>query len=490
MALVTTLALAGLALAAGYALALVAVNGRRRPGEPPLITGPLPFLGVGLEFGRDAMAMLARTRETHGEVFTLFVAGQRMTFVADPLSFPDVLKAKSLSFSPIAEEVMHSGFGLHGLHELTCVEQLEDASRSYLKGQQLSPLTERMEQRLRGLIVELGEGLDDRGRELPLHRLIWDLMFAAGTDALFGEGLTNPAAAKWFEDFDRQFPLRLAGMPEFMVAEGSAGLTKLSVLLAGEGRDPSEWMARRYELLAGVDDDRRGRIQTAVLWAAHANTIPAAFWTLAQLLREPAALASVRAELDAIAGPADAEGRPPPLPLATLDRLRMLDSAVREALRLSSGSLTVRKVTEPFRLTTRVGEFELRRGDRVCLAPWLTHHDPEIFAEPDRYRFDRFFSETGVEQFHKRGERVGFALMPFGAGRSMCPGRFFAIAEIKLLVALMLARFDLELADDAWPQLDLTRVGLGIHPPKTELSVRLRRRALDPGREPGYGPPR
>jgi cytochrome P450 len=466
------LALAGLALTAGYGITLALVNGRRRPGEPPLITGALPFVGVALEFGRDAMALLARCRATHGDVFTLYVGGRRMTFFADPLSYPEVLKAKQLSFTPISDEVMLAGFGFAGMRELACVEQLEHASRSFLKGQHLSPLSERMDQRLRALLVEIG---DDQWRDVSLYRLVWDLMFAAGTDAVFGAGLADAAAAKAFEDFDRQFPLMLAGMPAFMVASGIAGRTKLNALLANPGRDPSDWLNHRNELLA--DLDQRGLLQTTVLWAAHANTIPAAFWTLAQLLRDREALAAVQAELDAIAGRPDGEGMPPPLPIETLDRLRKLDSAVSEALRLSSGSLTVREVSETFTLETRSGAFELRAGDRVCLAPYLHHHDPEIFEEPDRYRFDRFYSETGVVQFHRRGERVGFALMPFGAGRSMCPGRFFAIAEIKLLVALMLSRFELELGDDPWPGLDLSRVGLGIHPPKTELSVRLRRRS-------------
>ncbi len=474
----TTLALTSLALAGGYGIALAAFNGRRRAGEPPLVRGSLPFLGVALSFGRDAMALLDRCRRIHGDVFTLYVGGRRMTFVVDPLSYADVLKAKQLSFAPIAEEVMHSGFGVHGVHEIECIERLEQLQRVYLKGQHLSPLTARMDQRLRALILELGKRCEPGQPELevPLHRLVWDLMFAAGTDAMFGEDRNDPEAAKAFADFDRQFPLLLAGMPKFMVAAGTAGLAKLGGLFGQAGPDPSEWMARRYEVLGEIDDERRGRIQTALLWAAHANTIPATFWTLAQLLREPEALAAVRAELDTIAGRPDAEGMPPALPIATLDRLPILDSAVNEALRLSSGSLTMRVATETFVLATRSGNFELRAGDRVCLAPYLTHHDPEIFADPDRYQVDRFYSPTGVKQFHKRGERVGFALMPFGAGRSMCPGRFFALAEIKLLVALMLSRFELELAGDPWPTLDLSRVGLGIHPPTSDLRVRLRQR--------------
>jgi cholesterol 7alpha-monooxygenase len=465
--LAAILASTGLVLAGAWWSAREQFNGRRRPGEPPLIRGVLPGLGVAPAFGRDAMALLARLRERHGDVFTLFVAGQRMTFVLDPLDYGEVLKTEQLRFEPLVDDVMAKGFGYPNLRELATLEQLEHASRSLLKGEHLSPLAERMQQRLGARLLEFE---DDEWRTVDLYAFIWALMFAAGTDTVFGEGLSDAAAAEAFAAFDRAFPLLLAGMPRFMVAAGSDGLARLAVRFANSGADQSEWVARRHELLAELDPDRRGRLQVAALWAANANTIPASFWALAQLLRAPAALQAVRTELDTIAG-----SPPPALSLEVLDRLPLLDSAVREALRLSSGSLTLRIATQSFVLRTRSGAFWLREGDRVCLAPYLTHHDPEIFEAPEHYRFDRFHSPKGVKQFCKRGEQVRFALMPFGAGRSMCPGRFFALAEIQLLVAMMLSRFEIELLG-TWPDIDRSRVGLGIFPPKTELRVRLRRR--------------
>jgi cytochrome P450 len=34
--------------------------------------------------------------------------------------------------------------------------------------------------------------------------------------------------------------------------------------------------------------------------------------------------------------------------------------------------------------------------------------------------------------------------MPFGAGPRMCPGRYLALAEIKLVAAMLLANFEIE----------------------------------------------
>ncbi len=461
-----TIAATCLLVPTGYWGTLLAVNGRRRRDEPPLLRGALPFLGKALAFGRDGMALLAQARERHGDVFTLYIGGQRMTFVLDPLSVPAILKAEQLSFAPIADDVVDKGFGLARVRELAGFEELERISKIYLKGTHLRTLTGGMEEELRRLLPRHVEGR----QSLDLYRFIWDLMFAAGNTALFGQRRDGEEFARAFAEFDDAFPLMVAGLPRFLVKRGAAGLDHLAATLATESSDASEWVQRRNVLFdaAELSPDDRGRLQTTVLWAAQANTLPATFWAVAHVLRDPEAQAAIRRELDSV----DVDA----LTTETLDSMRVLDSAIRESLRLSSGSLTVRRVMADFMLETPGGRWALREGDRVCIAPYLYHRDPEIFEEPERYRYGRFLSERGAKQFFKNGTRVPMPLMPFGAGVSMCPGRHFAINEIKLLTALLLSQVDLELAEPEaeLPGFDLSRVGLGIYPPAEDLQVRVR----------------
>jgi|GEM_PF-1783428 len=456
----------------GYWLALTSINGRPRAGEPPLVRGALPFLGVALEFGRNPTTFITRCRERHGEVFTLHIGGQRMTFVLDPLSYPAVLKAKQLSFLPISDSVMATAFKFPDVREKVDIEAIEDLARARLKGPDLAEMTGAMERRLRELI---GAGADGEWQTQALYRAVWDTMYHAGTDALFGAGLVNPAQSRAFQTFDRKFPLMVAGLPRFLFKAGDAALDQLA---NGPklGANPSPWLRSRDTLLTDLEDVEHGRAQAAILWAINANTIPATFWSLYYLLRDGQGLAAVRAELEAVVGGLGPNGELPELGVETLAELRMLDSAVREALRLSSGSMTVREVLEPFVLETRVGQFALRAGDRVCIAPFITHRDPELFEDPDSYRHDRFYVESGVKQFYKGGERVPLALMPFGAGHSMCPGRFFAANEIKLFIAMTLLACEIEPVDQPIPKFDYSRAGLGIYPPVTDVEVRIRRR--------------
>lgn len=455
-----------------YWLSLRAVNGRQRANEAPLVRGALPFLGVALAFGRNATRFLMHCRERHGEVFTLYLGGQRMTFVTDPLSYAAVLKAKQLSFRPVSEGVMGTAFQLPKLSERMDLDAAEELARARLKGPELTTMTQAMGSRLRRSI---GAGLGEAWQTQALYRAVWDTMYRAGTDALFGEGLVTPAQSRAFDEFDRKFPLMVAGLPRFLYKDGDAALHELA---RGPklGAEPSAWLRGREPLLTSLTEHEHGQAQTAVLWAINANTIPATFWSLFYLLRDAKALAAVQAELAAVVGPLGPDGGLPELGEQTLADLRMLDSAIREALRLSSGSMTVREVLEPFVLETRTGKYALRAGDRVCIAPFVSHRDPEIFADPEAYRHDRFYVETGVKQFSKGGERVPLALMPFGAGHSMCPGRFFAANEIKLFVAMTLLACEIELPDEPAPGFDYSRAGLGIYPPVADVNVRVRRR--------------
>lgn len=64
--------------------------------------------------------------------------------------------------------------------------------------------------------------------------------------------------------------------------------------------------------------------------------------------------------------------------------------------------------------------------------------------------------------------------MPFGSGVTICPGRLFAVQEIKQFLILMLSYFELELVESCVksPPLDQSRAGLGILPPLYDTEFR------------------
>lgn len=443
------------------------VQGGHRSGEPPLIPGPLPWLGSALEFGRDLGALLERTRREHGDVFTLVVAGKRMTFVLDPLDFPEVLRrAEDLSFSEIAGDISVQAFGhSRAVEAPALLEEIHGLYSGHLKRARLGPLSDGFAARMDAV---LAAATPAQAMTRSLFDLVGECVFTAGTDALFGTGTADATARALFDRFDAAFPLLVAGVPARLL-----GVLRAQRWLAARvGRlrpDASAFMREREAtFLRHLHRRDNDHLQLGMLWAAHANTIPAAFWTLAFVLADPVALADLRAEIDpVVAAAGGACGR------EQLRQMPRLDSAVSEALRLASSSLTIRLVRRPTQIQLDSGgPWSLRQGDRVCIAPWVTHHDPELYPEPWRYRHDRFVGAT----FFKRGKKVGFAPMPYGGGVSMCPGRFLAHEDIKHFVARVLHRLDVTLLGPL-PELDQRRAGLGVLPPRGDVMVRVAARA-------------
>ncbi len=438
-------------------------GGAARAGEPPFVRPPLPFLGHALAMGRDLTALLRACQREHGDVFTLLVAGRRMHFVVDPFSFPHVLKAQDkLTFHEIGEEIGHNAFGYTPLPPGAGLDEVMAIYVDHLKTAAIGPLTERMDERLR---VAFDHFTSDEWREEGLFDFCGRSMFMAAMETLFGVGAGDDASRADFLHLDKWFPLLVAGVPAWAIPGVLSARARSDQRVDRLRPDVSNFIRARDLVFARLMKPvNRQRLQAAIVWASQANTLPAAFWALAHLLRDPSARAAVTAEVES-SGLSDMKGLP------------LLYSSVCEALRLTSASMTVRHVQTDCQITLADNRtIALRAGDRLALCPQVTHEDPEVFAEPATYRFDRFLATDGPKQFYKRGKRLPIALMPYGGGVSMCPGRFLANNEIMQFVALALTTLEFELLAPELPPLDKSRAGLGVLSPISDVRCRIRRR--------------
>lgn len=160
----------------------------------------------------------------------------------------------------------------------------------------------------------------------------------------------------------------------------------------------------------------------------------------------------------------------------------VLDSIIKESLRLSSASLNIRTAKEDFTLHLQDGSYNIRKDDIIALYPQLMHLDPEIYPDPLTFKYDRYLDENGKTKttFYSHGLKLKYYYMPFGSGATICPGRLFAVQEIKQFLILMLSYFDLELVEShvKCPPLDQSRAGLGILPPSNDIEFRYKLKHL------------
>ena len=174
--------------------------------------------------------------------------------------------------------------------------------------------------------------------------------------------------------------------------------------------------------------------------AAMDTTVSGASWTLYTLARCPEWQARVAQEARACGA------------VLTLDKLPLTRRVVQETLRLYPPAPLV--VRGAGRAMDFAG-FRLRKGQPVVVSIYAMHRHRQHWDDPDSFDPGRFLPERGHHP----------AWLPFGSGPRMCIAAQFALAEIIVVVARLLA--DLELVPaGAAPLVTLqvtTRSATGLH---------------------------
>ncbi len=173
------------------------------------------------------------------------------------------------------------------------------------------------------------------------------------------------------------------------------------------------------------EEDLRDQLVT-LLVAGHETTATSLAWTFQFVLARPDVRARLGAELDA----ARAQGALTPERIAKLD---YLDGVIRETLRLRPViPLVGRELMRPM----RIANLDLPAGVAVAPSIYLAHRNPEVFPDPDRFDPERFL----------RRRYAASEWFPFGGGIRRCIGMAFALYEMKMVLATVLARVDLRAA--------------------------------------------
>jgi cytochrome P450 len=132
-----------------------------------------------------------------------------------------------------------------------------------------------------------------------------------------------------------------------------------------------------------------------------------------------------------------------------LSGLTYLHWVIKETLRLHTpGPLLIPRECQE---TCKVLGYDVPRGAIVLVNAWAISRDPQCWEEPEKFTPERFESDT--RDF--RGN--DFEFTPFGAGRRICPGMSFGLANVELALANLLFYFDWSLPEGIRPsEVDMT----------------------------------
>jgi cytochrome P450 len=168
--------------------------------------------------------------------------------------------------------------------------------------------------------------------------------------------------------------------------------------------------ARRVDGAAMTNAEIRDQLVT-MLAAGHETTAHTLSWAVERLSRHPEALARLVEEVDA-GGKA------------------YRDATIREVQRMRPViAFAGRHTIKPF----EVGGYRLPPRVLIGLSAGLTHYDPELFPNPDRFDPDRFLDTVPGT----------YSWIPFGGGIRRCIGATFAHMELDVVLRVMLERVEL-----------------------------------------------
>ncbi|XP_051054331.1 cytochrome P450 7B1 [Phodopus roborovskii] len=462
----------------------------RRPGEPPLIKGWLPYLGVALELRKNPLLFMKSLQRKHGDTFTILLSGRYLTFILDPFQYHLIVKnPKQFNFWKFSRQLSARAFGIKKLETDNALN--EDLHKLYLllQGKSLDSLLECITKQLNETFDSQLQNSKD-WNTASLYEFCSSVIVETTFSIIFGK--TPTANKKKFfnkikDDFlkyDEVFLYLISDIPVQLLRNAKSMQRKIIKQLTSEKLAQihgwSEIVKERQDVLEKYysrEDFEIGGHHLGFLWASLANTIPAMFWTMYFLLQHPESIKVIRDEIESFL---QSTGQKKGLEFSIhftreqLDSLVSLESTILEALRLCSYSSVIRSVEEDMTLNMETSSYQLRKGDLVALFPPILHMDPEIFEAPEEFRFDRFI-EDGKKKttFLKGGKRLKyFPVMPFGVGASKCPGRYLAVNELKILIAVILIYFDVEIIDKKNVELNYNRLLLGIQHPNSDISFR------------------
>ncbi len=175
---------------------------------------------------------------------------------------------------------------------------------------------------------------------------------------------------------------------------------------------------------SGVTDATVAGNVSTMLMAGEDTTANTLAWLIWLLSRHPAALARAQEEVRRLAPQTGA------FTLEQMDALEFVDACAQEAMRLKPVAPFI--PLEAVRDTV-VGDVPVKAGAFVwCVLRHETVDDAH-FANAATFDPQRWLQ---ADARHK-------ASMPFGSGPRLCPGRYLALLEIKIAMALLLGRFDI-----------------------------------------------
>nr|CAB3458030.1 unnamed protein product [Digitaria exilis] len=165
------------------------------------------------------------------------------------------------------------------------------------------------------------------------------------------------------------------------------------------------------------------------------TTVISVEWAMAEVVRNPRVQGKAQEELDRVVG------RDRVLLETDLTSLSYLQALVKESLRLHPP--TPLMLPHKASSSVKIAGYDIPKGANVIANVWAVARDPKVWDDPLEFRPERFVQES----IDVKG--ADFRVLPFGAGRRVCPGAQLRINLVASMIGHLLHHFSWRLPDGA-----------------------------------------
>ncbi|KAL6140029.1 hypothetical protein ACLB2K_058330 [Fragaria x ananassa] len=154
-------------------------------------------------------------------------------------------------------------------------------------------------------------------------------------------------------------------------------------------------------------------------------------WTMSEMIKNPRIMKKAQDEVREVFN------RTQQVNETSIREMKYLKLVIQEALRLHPPG--------PLLLPRECGErceidgYEIPVKTKVIVNAWAIGRDPNYWSEPETFNPERFL-DISIDY-----QGTNFDYIPFGAGRRICPGILYGLANVELPVAMLLYHFDWKL---------------------------------------------
>nr|A0A0N9HT29.1 RecName: Full=Desmethyl-deoxy-podophyllotoxin synthase; AltName: Full=Cytochrome P450 family 71 subfamily BE polypeptide 54 [Sinopodophyllum hexandrum]ALG05141.1 cytochrome P450 family 71 subfamily BE polypeptide 54 [Sinopodophyllum hexandrum] len=161
-------------------------------------------------------------------------------------------------------------------------------------------------------------------------------------------------------------------------------------------------------------------------------------WAMSEMLKNPKVMKKAQAEVRRVFSGNKKINE------TEIQELSYLKLVLKETLRLHAPAPLL--IPRECRESCEIDGYEIPKKTMVMVNAWAIGRDPENWSNGDRFEPERF---DGISVDYKG---TNFEYIPFGAGRRICPGMLFGMANVEVPLARLLYHFDWELPNGIKPE--------------------------------------